>query len=262
MFETTKALVLREVHYKEADRILTLFTSEEGKMTAKARGALRKSSKTAAATQLLTYSEMTLFGNKGRWTVNEASVLEPFSGLRTDIEGFALGCYVAECLDSFSMEGEPDAALLQLGLNTLYALSNSMYDQLHIKAAFETRLMCLSGYEPELSQCQVCGAYEPENPELCLESGGICCRKCRELSHSRVMPLCRDSLAAMRYVAMAPAKQIFSFKLGEEALKRLSEASEQYLLLHAERKFGTLDYWKSLKTVQIMPKNQDKGNET
>ena len=52
MFETTKALVLREVKYKEADRILTLFTADNGKITAKARGALRKSSKTGAATQL------------------------------------------------------------------------------------------------------------------------------------------------------------------------------------------------------------------
>ena len=75
MFNTTNALVLREVRYKEADRILTLFTLADGKLTARARGALRKGSKTAAATQQLTYSELTLFGNKGRWTVNEASVI-------------------------------------------------------------------------------------------------------------------------------------------------------------------------------------------
>ena len=82
MFKTLNALVLREVRYKEADRILTLLTDTEGKITAKARGALRKSSRTAAATQQLTYAEMTLFGNRGRWTVNEAAVKEPFEGLR------------------------------------------------------------------------------------------------------------------------------------------------------------------------------------
>ena len=42
MFTTTDALVLREVRYKEADRILTLLTSAEGKISVKARGALRK----------------------------------------------------------------------------------------------------------------------------------------------------------------------------------------------------------------------------
>ena len=91
MFKTVNALVLREVRYKEADRILTLLTDTDGKITVKARGALRKSSKTAAATQQLTYSEMTLFGNLGRWTVNEATVKEGFDGLRTDIGSFCAG---------------------------------------------------------------------------------------------------------------------------------------------------------------------------
>ena len=50
MFTTTDALVLREVRYKEADRILTLLTSAEGKISVKARGALRKGSRMAAAT--------------------------------------------------------------------------------------------------------------------------------------------------------------------------------------------------------------------
>ena len=47
--ETLNALVLREVRYKEADRILTLLTDTEGKITARARGALRKSTRSAAA---------------------------------------------------------------------------------------------------------------------------------------------------------------------------------------------------------------------
>ena len=134
MYLTTNALVLREVKYKEADRMLTLFTSTDGKLTAKARGALRKSSRTAAATQQLTYSEMTLFGNKGRWTVNEASVKEAFPGLRTDMGGYSLACYFAECMDVLSVEDQSDSAMLSLGLNSLYALSNGLCPPAKIKA--------------------------------------------------------------------------------------------------------------------------------
>ena len=61
MFKTTKGLILREVKYKEADRILTVLTEDMGKITVKARGALRKSSKVAAATQLFAFSELTMF---------------------------------------------------------------------------------------------------------------------------------------------------------------------------------------------------------
>ena len=44
----TKALVLRETAYKESDKILTLLTQEQGKLTASARGCRRKGSPLAA----------------------------------------------------------------------------------------------------------------------------------------------------------------------------------------------------------------------
>ena len=247
MFHTTRALVLREVRYKEADRILTLFTETEGRITAKARGALRKSSRTAAATQQLTYSEMTLFGNRGKWTVNEASLLEAFSGLRTDIERFALGSYFAECLEAFTVEDQPDPALLQLGLNCLYALSQGEQDLLKVKAAFELRLMAIAGYEPDLTGCCVCGRTDPVEPFLCLEDGGVCCRNCRRAAMGGCSELDDASLAAVRFVVSAPARQLLSFRLEGRSLLLFSEAAERYLLLHAERGFSTLDYWKKIK---------------
>lgn len=246
MFKTVNALVLREVRYKEADRILTLLTDTDGKITVKARGALRKSSKTAAATQQLTYSEMTLFGNLGRWTVNEATVKEGFDGLRTDIGSFALGSYFAECADALSVEDQPDAPLMQLALNCLYALSRGMYTPEHIKAAFELRLMCLAGYTPELSHCSVCGEEEPGDPVLMLERGCVCCRRCAA-GAGQTVKLDTASLNAMRHICSVSPKQILSFYLEGEGAKRLSAAAEEYLLLHTERRFPTLDYWKNVK---------------
>ena len=246
MFKTVNALVLREVRYKEADRILTLLTDTDGKITVKARGALRKSSKTAAATQQLTYSEMTLFGNLGRWTVNEAAVKEGFDGLRADIGNFALGCYFAECVDALSVEDQPDAPLMQLALNCLYALSRGMYTPEHIKAAFELRLMCLAGYTPELSHCAVCGEEEPGDPVLMLERGCVCCRRCAA-GAGQTVKLDAASLNAMRHICSVSPKQILSFSLEGEGAKLLSAAAEEYLLLHTERRFPTLDYWKNVK---------------
>ena len=150
MFKTTRGLVLREVRYKEADRILTVLTEDMGKMTVKARGALRKGSKIAAATQFLVFSELTMLERNGFWTVSEGSTIEEFKGLRGDITALSLASYFAECIEALSDEGNPDPLLLQLILNCLFALSNDMYSQMHIKTAFEMRLMALAGYEPNL----------------------------------------------------------------------------------------------------------------
>ena len=137
----------------------------------------------------------------------------------------------------------PNPELLSLGLNALYVLSEDKYPEMLIKPAFEMRLMCISGYTPDLSGCYKCGCEEPEEPVLDIERGAIGCRDCAVAGQS----LCPDSLRALRYIASAGAKQIFSFKLEGEAAKRLYSACEKFLLKNAERGFATLDYWKSLR---------------
>ena len=53
-----------------------------------------------------------------------------------------------------------------------------------------------------------------------------------------------------------PAKQLFSFKLSDDRLNRLSCAAEQYLLTQTGRRFGTLDYWKKVKYDRKKPPPQ------
>lgn len=236
MYKTTRALVLREVKYKEADKLLTVLTDSDGKLTVKARGALRKSCKYGAAAMVLTYSEMTLFGNRGKWSLNEASILEQFLPLREDLEALSLGAYFAEVLEAVSDEDSPDPALLQLGLNSLFALSAGAYPQEHVKAAFELRLLCLAGFEP---------ALDGEGEFFSL-SGGVP-HGPGGAPEGKSMPLGAAARDAMRYVASAPAKRIFSFSLSPEAERQFYAICEGYLLAQLERGFRSLEYWKNLK---------------
>ena len=106
--------------------------------------------------------------------------------------------------------------------------------------------MCLTGYTPELSACPACGCQEMEQPVLSLERGSVFCRACAD-SRDQLARLCPDSLAALRYIVSAPAKQLLSFHLEGEAMQRLSAAAERYLLLQTERQFSTLTYWKNIR---------------
>lgn len=247
MFKTTKALVLRETKYKEADKILTVLTEDEGKLTVSAKGVMRRGSKIAAACQLLAFSEMTLFENRGKWYVNEAEPIEQFLGLRDDIARLALGVYFAELLEAVSDEDSPNPAILHLGLNSLYVLSTGLYTQAHIKAVFELRLMCLSGYEPSLECCPFCGKESIDSPVFSTMGGTVLCGKCQGESKGENFRLCEASLTAMRYIAGADNKKIFSFTLEEAPTTRLNAACEAYVSTQLERRFAALDYWKSVR---------------
>ena len=249
MFETTRGLVLRSVRYKESDKILTVLTESEGKLTLRARGALRKGGKLAAATELYTLSDMTLFSNRGRWQLNEAQTIEQFIGLRENFSSLALAAYFAEVLDTVSDEGAPDPAVLQLALNSLYALSRELCSVKQVKAVFELRLMAITGYEPDLSGCASCGSQDMERAAFYAPEGAVFCPECVHHAPGGVTLLLPETLAAMRHIVYTPPKKIFSFTLSEDALSQLAACAEQYLLLQLERGFSALDYWKKVKDL-------------
>lgn len=246
MFLTTRGLILREAKYKETDKILTILTETDGKISAKARGVTRTRSRLAAATQLLTFSDITFFGNRDKWTINEAQTVEQFRGLRGNLELLALGSYIAELLEAVSDEGVAEPEILQLGLNALYALSNHVCPPKQVKAAFELRLMCLAGYRPEIEACAGCGKEEMDSARLFPEHGEIYCPDCRAVGG---LALTHSVIDAMRYIVSADAKRVFAFKLPADELDTLGEVCESYTLYELDRTFGSLDYYKKLRNI-------------
>ncbi len=248
MHVTTKALVLRGVDYKESDKILTLLTSDMGKLTASARGCRRRGSPIAAGCQLLCWSEMVLYEYQGRWAVKEANTERQFRGVRDDLEKLALACYLAEVTEVLAVEGLPSPELLSLILNSLHALEKLNKPHSLIKAAFELKAMCLAGYEPLLDGCAVCGAETPADPRFHLREGVLHCASCRSgMGDGISMPLDEAGLKAMQHIAWGDPKRLFSISMGEESLKRFSDLAEAYLHTQLERGFHTLDFYKSIK---------------
>ena len=244
MYINTTGLVLRETAYKDSSKILTVMTAGQGKLTVSAHGALRKNSKIAAVTQLLAFSEMTLFQRKNRWTLTEARSVEQFIGLRTEIELLALGAYFAELVEAVADEDAPSEELLPLVLNALFALSEKIKTPDYVKPAFELRLMVAAGFAPLIDSCSGCGAKESQGSYLDYSAGTISCAAC---SINRGAALSVGALSAMRYIVSCDVKKLFSFTLGEGALRELTIAAEGYLLAHLDRTFRTLDYYKGLK---------------
>jgi len=243
MYINTSGLVLRETAYRDSSKILTVLTGGEGKLTVSARGALRKNSKLTAVTQLLAFSEMTLYCARERWTLTEARSVEQFIGLRDDIALLSLGAYFAELAEAVADEDSPNPELLPLCLNALYALSEKIRTPEQVKPAFELRLMSVSGFAPLIGRCCACGRERLERAFIDLAGGTLYCGDCKKEGG---LSLGGGALSAARYIVSCEPRKLFSFKLGEAALRELALTAESYLLAHLDRRFRTLDYYKGL----------------
>lgn len=241
-----RGLVLRQVDYKESSRMLTVLSDSMGKLSVSARGAARRGSRTAAASQLFAFSEMTLSESRGRWYLNDANTLELFKGLTENIESFALGAYFLELLDTVCQEEAEEPEILALALRALWLLSEEKKERALIKSAFELRLMCLLGYRPELEGCAGCGEDKLQQPVLDLRGGELFCSSCAERSALKPKKLCPGSLAAMRHITRAESGREFSFALKAEPLKRLEAAAEAYVREQLERSFPSLTYYRGI----------------
>ena len=216
MYVKTEGIVLREVEFNDADKLLDLLTKDQGLLTVKARSVRRKNSTIKTACQLLCYGEFTLLDYRGRMTINEAVPIEQFTELRGDIELLSLGSYFAQAAGLIAQSDVPTPELLSLLLNALYALGRLKKPQLLVKGAFELRLAALAGFEPDLSGCVTCGRAEP------------------------------DRFLVRQGVLWGDSKKLFLFTLSEASLEQLSGITETFLSTQLEHSFYTLDFYKSL----------------
>jgi DNA repair protein RecO (recombination protein O) len=245
MYLTTPGLVLRVTDYNDRDALLTLLTPRHGKLTVKARGLRRKNSPLTAPCQLLAYGEFTLFETRGYYTVNEAHSLELFQSLRRDLVKLSLGTYFAQVSEVLSQEDLPNPELLSLVLNCLFALSSLQEPEQKVKAVFELRAACLSGYEPDLTGCHGCGKPEPELFDV--SAGQLECSGHRDPNSGGLrIPVFPAVLDAMRYITRCDARRILGFRAGEQTCEALAQVTEVYLTTQLERGFSTLDFYKSL----------------
>ena len=156
---TVEALVIKEMKIGESDRLVTLFSREQGIIKAFASGAKNIKSKKGSATSLLTYGSFTIKNKNGSLRIYEATPINVFFGAGSDIEVLSLSQYFCELASEFSVSGEHNTELLRLILNSLHFLTKEKYFPPLIKAITELRTAVLAGYAPDLVACDECGKF-------------------------------------------------------------------------------------------------------
>jgi DNA repair protein RecO (recombination protein O) len=219
----TVAIVLRHRKLGEADKILTLFTANFGKLDAVAKGVRRPTSKLAGHVEPLTYSTFLVARGRELDIVTQAETLEPLTPLREDLERLGRGLYAAELVDRFTPDREESYPLFKLLLETLRRLATR--DDLDLTLRyFEMQLLDELGYRPQLDRCVSCGAaLEPTTNFWSAASGGVLCPACAANE-----PLAQAlSLSALKVLRVL---QRGSF--GEAARVRIAGALDQELERH------------------------------
>ena len=223
-----RAIVLKRMDLGEADRIVTLYTREHGKLRAVAKGVRRTTSRSAGHLEPFAVVDVLLARGRELDVISQAETIEAFRHVREEIDRTSYGYEVAELIDLLTEDRNPSAALFD-ALVEAYAGLDSVEDLRQAVVRFQLRLLTLLGYRPELSECVVCRAtIAPGENQFSAHLGGVLCPACgpREMS---ARPLDTDTLKLLRNLQRGDGSTAIA------APERISRDAEALLRDYAEQ---------------------------
>lgn len=248
----TEAIVLKHANFGEADRILTLYTPNMGKLRALVRGARRSRSKLGGHVEPLTHSSLVLARGRNLDTVTQSQTIESFLSIRNDLWLTARALYLVELADLFTPEHVENYPVYKLLLDALHELAkvrrreeaaSSMQDFMLIRF-FEAQLLGHVGYQPQLRDCLNCRSpIQPAKNFFSHSGGGILCPNCAH-TEPVVQPISVNALKVMRLLQRgdyATASRLSLVPELSRELERIIQGYVRYLLEREIKATGFLD---------------------
>ncbi len=162
LFEyNSKALVLKTSKFAEDDRLLFLYSPDQGPLRAIAKGAAKASSPFAAKTQILNYCDFQLVKGRNLDVILQAQLIEGFLYLQKDLDAIYLAYFMLELLAQIAVSNHSYQRPFQIVFGHLQALEQqarsakpkpSQYLAL-MAVSFLWSMIDYLGYRPDLHVC-------------------------------------------------------------------------------------------------------------
>lgn len=143
----TEGIVVKRRNFGEADRILTIFSKEHGKIQTKAPGVRKIHSRRSAHIELLNLSQFCLYKNPSSVfsIVTEAVTIENFSFIKKDLPKMGYAYYICELIDGLCPENQESNKVFELLKSTLLQLEE-IKDCRRLIDIFEKELLVSLGF--------------------------------------------------------------------------------------------------------------------
>ena len=152
MEEKARGIVFGGVSVSENDKILTIFTVEQGTVSAKIKGVKKAGAKLKFAAEPFCFAEFILLDKNGFKTVINASLIDSFYPLREDVKKYYAGAVVLEFIKKFAKE---NIVSHEPFFSAVSALKETAYGDGIAKpvAEFLTSGLSLAGYALNFTDC-------------------------------------------------------------------------------------------------------------
>lgn len=186
-----KAIIIGGVNVKEKDKLLTLFTLEQGKMSVSMKGVRGDKAKLKSAKDVFTFGDFIVEEGKFTNIITSVDIIDNFYELSKDIEKYYEACAIVDIVSKVATEPNP-----QLFIELIKALKSLCYDNVkkyYVINKFLLSLFANMGYGFLRDSCSSCGA-NMEIKYLNLQVGELVCPNCRSSFSMQISNACYSAL--------------------------------------------------------------------
>jgi DNA repair protein RecO (recombination protein O) len=258
----TEAIVLRRIDFGEADRLLTLFSREYGKITAVAKGARKPQTRKTGHVELFMRTQFLLAKGREMAIVTQAELVEAYPALRTDLVRTTYASYLVELLDRFTADEDPHIGKYNLLSDALGWLATSE-NWLLAARVYELRLLAMAGFQPQLFHCVACQETIAERDQfLSAELGGLLCPGCRPADR-RAKPISAAAVKLLRYLQTRNWETAQALQLRRPLHTELEAVMQYYLTYILERNLKSADFLHRLRREAALfaPESKEEAGE-
>lgn len=237
-------IVLKSRKWGEADRIVTFYTKELGKIRGIGRGARRLKSRFGAALEPFTLCQLNLFEKPGDslYRISHVDLVTSGQSLREDLDRMAAAARMVNVVAAVTPDGDPDQELFDTLAQGLMSLSHSE-DPSFTALLFQIRLLGLTGFRPQTDHCAACGKTRlVGEPQFSPLAGGLVCPTCASRQRARCVSLSRGSLSFLQQAIRLSPAVVTRLRATGQVRHEIEDAIEGYVTVVAGKRLPSADF--------------------
>jgi DNA repair protein RecO (recombination protein O) len=253
VFRTT-GIILQRYEFGEADRLLTIYTPDYGKLRVIAKGVRKPAGRKTGHVELFTRAKLMISRGRELHVVQQAELVEPFMPLREDLERGAYANYLTELLDHFSEFEEQNTSLFNLLDAALGWLCAPEVDVRLLARFYELHLLSFGGFQPSLFNCAVGQEkIEPKDQFFSVIEGGVVC-PIHVKGSSHVSPLPLSTLKTLRYLQSRDWDVVKRLHVDNMMHLDLERVLQNYIVHLLERRLKSVEFIRRLRRLNMTDK--------
>ena len=230
-------IILKRSNLGEADRIVTIFSEEYGKIKFVAKGSRRIKSKLAGSIEPFYFTSFIISKGKSLDILTSASIKKIPIHDEKNLKLIKTASFFSELVDKMWPEKVPNTEIYSL-LDEVFTFLGKGEDDEIVRLYFESKFYLISGYFPETFVCVRCGHRSEENLRFSPSAGGIVDTSCYA-SYGDSRNISTDAVKLWRFASNNSLSDFLKIKISNDLKRELTNISNCYLTYVTQREFNS-----------------------